>query len=76
MLVRRGRGPIRTAEVKSSDESNGDVDYIPSSEEVSSDEEGGSSTVETETSDAENMEACRPTVGDMVITPYPRKRKV
>jgi hypothetical protein len=78
VLVPRRKGPIRAVEVDSSDESNGDADYMPSSEEVSSDEEGHPSGVETEASDADNSEACRPTAGErtVVATPRPRKRKV
>jgi hypothetical protein len=78
VLVPRNRGRISIVEVDSSDGSDGDADYSPSSEEVSSDEEGGSSTVETETGDAENMEARQPTAGQrtVVMTPRPRKRKV
>jgi hypothetical protein len=83
VLVPRRKGPIQAVEVDSSDESNGDADYIPSgeevsSEEVSSDEEGHPSGVETEASDADNSEACRPTAGErtVVATPRPRKRKV
>jgi hypothetical protein len=78
VLVPRRKGPIRAVEVDSSDESNGDADYMPSSEGVSSDEEGHPSGVETEASDADNSEACRPTAGErtVVATPRPRKRKV
>jgi hypothetical protein len=78
VLVPRRKGPIQAVEVDSSYESNGDADYIPSSEEVSSDEEGHPSGVETEASDADNSEACRPTAGErtVVATPRPRKRKV
>jgi hypothetical protein len=78
VLVPRSIRPIPVVEVGIRDESNRDADYIPSSEEVSSDEEGGSSTVESEASDAENSEACQPTAGErtVVITPRPRKRKV
>jgi hypothetical protein len=69
VLVPRSRGPIGAVEVDSSDESNGDADYIPSS-----DEDGDSSTVETETSDAESIEACQ--TRTVVIAPRSRKRKV
>jgi hypothetical protein len=77
-LVPRSRGHINTVEFDSSDELDGDADYIPSSEEVSSDDEGCPSTVGTEVSDAKNGEACQPTASEktIVITPRPRKRKV
>jgi hypothetical protein len=69
-LVPRSRGDIKAVKVDSSDESDGDADYIPSSEEVSSDDEGCSS-------DAGNGEARQSTAvkKPMVITPRPRKRK-
>ncbi|KIM92510.1 hypothetical protein OIDMADRAFT_36540 [Oidiodendron maius Zn] len=70
-----GKAPTRAVAMDSSDESDGDADYIPSSKEVSSDKEEGSSAVEAETSDTKNMEACQPTAGKR-ITPCPRKRNV
>lgn len=70
-LVPRSQGYIDAVEVDSSDEADGDADYIPSSEDVSSDDDGGSSTVATDASDAEDGDARGPTAGrtTTVITP-------
>jgi hypothetical protein len=83
--VSRGTESTRAVKCESSDESNGDADYIHSdesngdadyipSEEASSDDEGDSSTVEAEASDAEHSDARQPIAVE--ITPRPKKRKV
>jgi hypothetical protein len=74
VLLPSSRRHINVIEVESSDESDGDADYIPSSEDVSSDDEGGSSTVGTVVNDVEHDKARQPIVVE--VTTRPRKRKV
>jgi hypothetical protein len=77
VLVPSGKGAVPAVEVDSSDESFGDADYVPSSEDVSSSEEGGSIAGVADENDDEDGEESRPPAGEQtaIVTPRPRKRK-